>query len=103
MNIYLDNSNVLELRSLTNSVTNAADTGATVAVTLLDASGAEVAGQTWPVSMSHVSGGTYRVTLSSTIQLISGHVYTARVDAVGSGGEVGEWNCMLLAVDRACE
>jgi hypothetical protein len=46
MNLYLDNSNVIELRDLKNSVTLSADTGATVQVTITDAAGAEVSGET---------------------------------------------------------
>ena len=102
MNLYLDNSNVVELRGLTNSVTNVVDTGASVSVTILDASGASVGGQVWPVSMAHASAGTYRATLSADIEIANGKRYTARVDATGSGAEVGEWNCQVIAQDRGC-
>jgi hypothetical protein len=103
MNLYLDNSNVIELRSLTNSVTGVVDTGASVSVTIQDASGTPVTGQVWPVSMGHDSDGTYRATLDSSINLIAGRKYTAVVTATGSGSEVGEWNCSVIAQDRLCD
>ena len=102
MNLYLDNSNVIELRSLTNSVTGAVDTGATVNVTIVDSAGTEVTGQSWPVAMGHASAGTYRATLDAAIKLIAGRKYTAIVNATGTGAEVGEWNCSVIAMDRAC-
>jgi hypothetical protein len=100
--LYIDNNAVAELKGLTNSVTGAIDTGATVNVTILDQSGTAVSGATWPVAMAHASGGTYRATLSSSLALIHGRKYTALVNATGSGGEVGEWNCPVIALDRAC-
>ena len=102
MKLYIDNSNVIELRALTNSVTGVVDTGATVTVTILDASGAEVAGQVWPAAMSHDSGGTYRATLESDLVFVNAGRYVAKVNAVGSGAEIGEWNCRVIAVDRGC-
>ena len=102
MNLYLDNSNVIELRDLKNSVTGDADTGATVAVTITDSSGNEVGGATWPISMTHVADGKYRATLSPDVALLSDSLYLVVVEATGSGGEKGEWNCDLIAADRGC-
>lgn len=103
MTLYLDNSNVIELRDLTNSVTGAADTGASVQVTITDASGIELSGETWPVLMAHAFAGTYRATLSSSINLVAGRYYRAVVEATGSGSEVGKWTCNVVAASRACE
>lgn len=100
--LYLDNSNVVELVGLKNSVTGAADVGASVSLVLLDANGEEVAGETWPVSLSHGEGGTYRATLSPDVEVKDSHIYTARISATGSGGEVGRWNCIVTAAVRAC-
>ena len=100
--IYIDNNAVVELRSLTNSITGLADTGATVTVTITDSAGNSVAGETWPVSLNHVSDGTYRGTLSSSMVLKPDSFYIAVIDATGSGGEVGEWNCKVIAQDRPC-
>ena len=102
MNLYLDNSNVIELRSLTNSATAAVDTGATVTVTLTDAQGNEVSGQAWPASMAHVADGTYRATLEDDIAIVAGQIYKAVVSATGSGGQTGKWSCPVIAETRAC-
>lgn len=98
--IYIDNSNVVELRSLTNSITSAVDTGATVSVTIVDSTGTAISGETWPVSMSHASSGTYRATLSSSLSLTANRAYRGVVTATGSGGEVGKWNCPIRALVR---
>lgn len=101
--IYIGNTNVIELRALTNSVTNVVDTGATVAVTLLDASGTEVAGETWPVSASHSSGGNYQATLSAGIAITNLNRYTAKIAVTGFGGETGLYECQVIAQVRECE
>jgi hypothetical protein len=103
MNLYLDNSNVIELRDLKNSVTLSADTGATVQVTITDAAGAEVSGETWPVVMAHAASGTYRATLSDALAITANRKYLAVVEATGSGGEVGVWSCPVVADVRRCD
>ena len=102
MTLYIDNSNVIELRELKNSATDAADTGASVSVTVKDSAGDDVAGESWPVSLAHASGGTYRGTLSSAIALTEGDVYTAVVSVAGSGGQTAKYNCRLRAEERRC-
>lgn len=102
MTLYIDNSNVIELRELKNSVTGAADTGASVSVTVKDSAGDDVAGETWPVSLAHASGGTYRGTLSRSLTLTEGGVYTAVVSVTGSGAETATFNCRLRAEERRC-
>ena len=99
--LYINNSNVVELRSLTNSVTGSADTGATVRVTIYDDRDDAISGETWPVSMSHVSAGTYRATLSSALVLTHNGKYTAVVTVAGTGGEVGSFRQLLVALQRA--
>ena len=95
--IYIENNNVITLEGLTNSATDVVDTGATVTVTLKDSTGTDVVGQTWPASMSHVAAGTYRATLDSDLTLTNNRRYTAEIDAVGSGGEVGHWEICCTA------
>lgn len=101
--LYLDNNNNVELRGLKNNATDEVDTGATVTVTLYDKDGAAVTGETWPRLMTHVENGLYRVTLAETINISYKHTYTARVSCVGSGGEIGRWNCDVIAEIRRCE
>ena len=103
MNLYLDNSNVIELRGLTNSATGVADTGATVAVTLYDPEGVAVSGGSWPLSMTHDSIGTYRATMPHDLSITKGLAYTARVSVAGSGGQIARFNCRVIAEERFCE
>jgi len=100
MFIYIDNNNVAELRALTNSVTEVPDTGAAVEVTIKDAAGTEVPGQSWPAVMTHAAAATYRVTLDHGLVLVPNGVYTAFVDAIGSGGEVGHWEITVIGRTR---
>ena len=104
--LYIDNNNVIELRSLTNGATSVVDTGATVTVTIQDTSGTEVPGQVWPATMSLVSEspstGKYRATLDYDLVLSANRKYVAVVNAVGSGGEVGHWEVPVVAKVRAC-
>lgn len=100
LSLYDNNSNVVEWQSLTNSVTGTVDTGATVAVTIMDADGVEIAGETWPKSLSHVSAGTYRATLSEDIAITPGQRYTLVFTATGSGGQAGERVVVAVAEKR---
>lgn len=100
LSLYDNNSNVVEWQSLTNSVTSAPDTGATVAVTIMDSDGVEVAGETWPKALSHVSAGTYRAILSEDIAIIPGQRYTLVFTAAGSGGAAGERVVVAVAEKR---
>ena len=107
--LWVDNNNVIELgntenggTALTNSVTGAIDTGASVTVTLKDSSGVDVLGMVWPAPMTHDSGGLYRATLDESLEIIRGATYTACIDAVGSSDEVGHWECSAVAKTRAC-
>jgi hypothetical protein len=97
-----NNANVIEIRDVTNTVTTAVDTGATVSVTLTDKSGAEVAGATWPVNMPHVSAGLYRVTIPPPLTLVEDREYNVKVLLAGSAGEPGEINCTATATKRVC-
>lgn len=101
--LYVGNSSVVELQALTNSVTGALETAATVTCTIKDSAGVDVAGMTFPISMPHTSvDGTYRATLQDGIAIIAGRRYTAVVDAVGSAGEVGHWEAPVTADTREC-
>jgi len=98
--LYVGNSNVIELQALTNSATDAADTGATVNVTLKDKTGAEVTGQSWPAALSHVSAGTYRATLEDDIAIVNRGRYVAHIDVTGSGSEIAHWEADVTALTR---
>lgn len=98
--MFIDNNNVIELQSLTNSVTGVADTAATVTMTLTDRAGTPVSGQSWPSTLSHVADGLYRLTLEDDIAIVDRGSYIANIDAVGSGSEVGHWEIPVRAATR---
>jgi len=96
MLLYLDNTNVVELRGLIDSQTETAVTNATATVTLLDSAGTITAG---PISLTHDAGGNYFGTLSDDVSLTQGQRYTAKVTAT-VGTTVGTWNAPLVAINR---
>jgi len=98
--LYKGNSTNLELQTLTNVVTDVADTGATVTATVKDQAGTEVAGQTWPLTMTHDTGGTYRGTLEFDLDIHVGRTYFVEITATGSGGEKGFWREPATVANR---
>lgn len=62
-----------------NALTGVFINNATVTATIKDATGANVAGETWPKTLPYVaaSNGVYRALLSGTIALVAGQSYTA--------------------------
>ena len=100
MEIRIDNNNVIELQSLTNGITDVVDVAASVTVTIKDSAGVNVTGQSWPATMAHNTGGTYQAILDEALVLIPNRMYTAHVDAVGSGSEVGHWELSIKAITR---
>lgn len=72
--ILIDNANTIiidELHSAARTSTTSFINDAAVEVTLLDANGDEVAGQTWPVTLDYVaaSDGRYVGNLSESLEL----------------------------------
>ena len=98
--IYIDTDNVLEIEELTNGLTGAAITDATVSVTLLDSDGAEIAGESWPVTMSYIVGTTaaYRATLTDSLTLTDRQEVTAHIVADAGDGLHREWQKPFTAV-----
>jgi hypothetical protein len=101
--LYIDNTGVVELQSLTSTLTGEADTAATVTCTVKDLQGNAVTGQSWPATMAHVSAGTYRAILDDGIGILEYRPYVIEVNATGSGGGVGKWQCQVTATKRLCQ
>ncbi len=97
--IYIDNASVLQL-SLRNSVTGVLHDGAEVSVALFDIFGELVPGVSWPLPMQPSGEGLYRAVLPHSLSLQAGKFVRARVDAVGSSGEVLRMWARLVAVER---
>lgn len=103
--IYRANTNVVEVPSLTNGLTDALVTGATVTCTIVDAAGTQVVGATgfsWPISLSAVSGatGSYYGVLPHTLTLAAGTVYYAQIAADAGVDLQGYWEVPVRAVTR---
>ncbi len=100
--IFYLNDMIIELLGLQDGVTLAYLNAATVTVTLVDCdTGTEVVGQSWPLTMPYVaaSNGDYRATLISTLTLVVGDLYIAKISAVESGLN-GYWELPLTVEKR---
>lgn len=75
------NSNLIRVPQLTDH-DGTVITDATVEVTITDASGTNVTGQTWPMGLPHVSAGKYEAAAPYGIGLRVGRKYTVTVTAV---------------------
>lgn len=100
LTLYIGNHNVVELQTLTNVVSGAADTAATVEMTLKDRNGSEVAGQVWPATLAHDTGGTYRATLDFDLSIKPRKTYIAEISVTGTGGERAYWEVPVQAMSR---
>jgi len=100
--VYIDNTNVLEVRGLAELVTGDFINDATVTMTLKDANGEELAGQDWPWSMAYLadSDGTYRGIIKDTVEMQDGVEYFAHIDATGGPDQVGHWEFAFKAKIR---
>ncbi len=85
--LYLQSDNLLEVTGLQNAATETYINNATVTVTLADASGTAVSGQSWPATLPYVNGsnGDYRATLEDTLSLSENSTYVARVTVLANG------------------
>lgn len=100
--LYVGNDNILELQHLRDELTGDWLTTATVQVTLFNASGVEVGGDTWPKPMDFVadSKGVFRVTLPHTLDLLPNERYTAEVTVDGGAGKQAMWPLECVARPR---
>lgn len=99
---YDNNDHYIELTGLQDSADSSYKNGATVEVTLKDASGNNLSGETWPLSMSYVasSNGNYRATLADTLAVVVGNRYTALVTANAGAGLQAEWEEPVKVLKR---
>jgi len=101
ISLFVGNTAILEV-SLVDVLTDSAVNAATVAVTLTDISGVELAGDTWPKTLSYVSGseGIYRALLSSNVDMEEGanYLYVATASAAGMDSR---WSGDVNAVRRS--
>lgn len=102
---YRNSDNTIEVSALKNALTDAFLNAATVVVTVVDADGTEVAGESWPVTLDYVaaSDGTYRATLEDAISWVHQTAYSAQITAT-SGGLKRYWECPVVGwTDSGCD
>lgn len=102
MAVFVANSNILDLTGLRSEVEEAFITDATVTVTIKDADGEEVAGETWPLAMDYLSGsdGDYTAVISEDVAFVAKTNYYAHIDADGGDGRVGHWEFKFKPLTR---
>ncbi len=85
--VLIRNDNVIEVKNVKNSVTGAPINNATVQVTVRNARGETIEGQTWPYTVPYValSAGLYRGILDDAMKLPPG-VVTVDIDVDGGAG-----------------
>lgn len=83
--IYIGNDNLFVVRGLRNRATGDYVNDGTAELTLLDADGNEISGQTWPLSLTYIAGsnGDYQGTIEDDIDVEDGEEGTAVVDLTG--------------------
>ncbi len=99
---FIGNTNDLLLTGLKSEIEDAFLTDATITVTVKDAAGANVAGETWPKTMTYVAGtdGEYVCGLSYLLELAKDQKYTAIIDADAtdtSAERIGHWEFTFTA------
>lgn len=100
--IFVGNTSLLEVRELKAAADDEFINDAAVSVTLKDAAGTDVTGETWPVEMEYVaaSDGWYRAALSHELDLEAGETYYAHIDADAGEDRVGHWEYAFVAKTR---
>ncbi len=97
---FVNNTNVVEVRDLTNNATGELVTGGTAECTIRRLGDSPVSGQIWPAAMTEVQAGLYRATLEYDIDLKPGHPSYLEVTVIGAGGETGRWRINFVAQTR---
>ncbi len=103
MTAFVANTNVLELNGLRSEIEDAYINNATVTVTVKDADGTAVAGESWPMTMDYVlsSDGDYRAIMSATLPFVAKAKYTAFIEANGGTDRVGHFEFTFKPITRA--
>lgn len=100
--LLIGNDTIFEVDRLKDELTGSFKNAATVTVTLVDADGAQVAGDTWPKTLDYVTGssGVYRATLPYTLDLEENARYDAQVSVNAGAGLRAAWTVECVARKR---
>lgn len=94
--VYVANTNLIELSGLKSVIEDEFIADADVTVTVKDAGGNEIDGQTWPTTMVSTDTtdsveGNYRGILKDTVEFVAGDTYYAHIDADAGADRIGHW------------
>ena len=91
--LIVGTDNIIQVDALTDQDDGSYLNAATVTVTLMDAAGDEVTGETWPLSMPYVSAsnGRYKATLSDVLVLVPNKRYQAVIVADAGASKKRTW------------
>jgi hypothetical protein len=100
--VYVDNTNLIEVRGLKSAIEDAFIVDATVTLTVKDAAGASPTGQTWPATLAYVadSDGWYRGIIEDDVALVDGTTYYAHIDANAGANRIGHWEFAFVPKTR---
>jgi hypothetical protein len=100
--VFVGNTNEIELLGLKSEIEETFIDDAAVTVTVKDADGNSIAGQSWPATLTFVDGseGDYRGTLEHDLDLEAGEEYVAHVDANAGANRRGHWEFAFTAKTR---
>jgi hypothetical protein len=105
LEVYVGNTNVIELKRLIATVDNTVVEAAAVEVTIVDKDGAEVAGADWPIILEQTeespSKGDYRGILPETVEFQANKSYRALVTANAGQDRIGYWEIPFVARMRS--
>jgi hypothetical protein len=89
---FVGSDQLVTIEGLRDPATNAYVNTATIEVTMTDAEGTAVAGQTFPLLLDYISSsnGNYQGLLEDTRELVDGQLYWLEITA-NAGGLVKTW------------
>ncbi|WP_027037883.1 hypothetical protein [Mesorhizobium ciceri] len=100
--VYVGNTNIIELSGLKSAIEGTFVNDADVSVTVKDAEGTNITGQTWPAAMAYVasSDGIYRGILEDDLGLVDGTTYYAHIEADAGTNRIGHWEFAFVPKTR---
>ena len=100
LSIAPDNSAYVQI-TLTNPITSVAVNDATVTAEINLQSGTNLQ-PSFSLAYVAASAGIYRATVAPIAGLTANVVYSLVIDATGSGGLIGKWECNVRALKLSC-
>jgi hypothetical protein len=96
--LLIGNQMIAELNNVTNQITGALITGATISVRVTDLDDNDVSGETWPVAMIEGDSGDYTAVIPETVVIVEGTKY--RLKYVMTSPVAQTWEPLVTAKRR---